>query len=262
MTSFIHGNYDWLYRFRRWRSEWESPRMRLLFSLLPLFTSASVLDVGCHAGRLSVRIADELRTRHLLGLDIDSRLIAAAATNLIEWRKWRRAVYPQGTGEATVEWRTGDVLTCALPAVYDVVVCCHVTKWVHVNGGDAAIHRLFAVLVGALRAGGVLILQAQEWGSYEGGKLTAEQRRRVKEMVLRPEGFVEMLTGMGMELIHTLVEGDNAASPEGRAQVGGGGEATAGKPVDSEGKGKERRKKRKKGRGDEQRPMFVLRKRG
>ena len=52
-------------------------------------------------------------------------------------------------------------------ATMDTVLCLSVTKWVHLNGGDAALKCLFAAVQRVLTPGGHFVLEAQPWRSYK-----------------------------------------------------------------------------------------------
>lgn len=46
-------------------------------------------------------------------------------------------------------------------------MCLSVTKWVHLNGGDEGLKKLFAKVADALAPGGWFILEPQPWRSYK-----------------------------------------------------------------------------------------------
>jgi hypothetical protein len=79
---------------------------------------------------------------------------------------------------------------------FDVITCMSVTKWIHLNHGDAGIAHFFKACYEMLNEGGLLIVEPQPWKSYQ-------RRRHVSPMVtsrfeegpdmirLRPEFFAD-----------------------------------------------------------------------
>ena len=84
---------------------------------------------------------------------------------------------------------------------YDVVLCLALTKWVHIHHGDRGMSRLFARISKCLRPGGKLILERQEWKSYEETRrLGSELRSKMGALQLRPDGdFDWILESVGLE---------------------------------------------------------------
>jgi len=60
-----------------------------------------------------------------------------------------------------------DVLVDQQREEYDVILALSITKWIHLNGGDAGLKRFFRRIFNHLRPGGKLILEPQPWSSYK-----------------------------------------------------------------------------------------------
>ena len=107
----------------------------------------------------------------------------------------------------------GDMVESLLVEVgsIDTILCLSVTKWIHMNGGDAALETLFDNFRRALVPGGLLILEPQPWRSY-----TAALRKREVTVALRknalaalrllPQDFPQHLAARGFRLVRQLLE--------------------------------------------------------
>jgi 7SK snRNA methylphosphate capping enzyme len=153
-----------------------------------------VLDVGCNDGTLTCQFARELGARSVVGVDIDSSLVHTARQRVrVLVDQMRTSGSPAlaannaDAGESipastrfpsNISFVNGDFVLRAddlldnVQDEYDTVVAFSITKWVHVNNGDAGLRRFFKRCYRCLRPGGRLLLEAQPWSSYERRKCT------------------------------------------------------------------------------------------
>jgi SAM-dependent methyltransferase len=113
---------------------------------------ADILDAGCGTGRYAVELAR--RGYVVTGVDQSPALIDVALRSA-------------GADPGSVSFRVGDLL--ALPyARYDAILCRGVLNDFVDDQGRQAVFEVFA---GALRSGGVLILDVREWEATSARKL-------------------------------------------------------------------------------------------
>ncbi|KAJ8275466.1 hypothetical protein COCON_G00072180 [Conger conger] len=108
---------------------------------------------------------------------------------------------PPGDFPANVSFVRGnyvlgsDALLQSQRGEFDVILCLSVSKWVHLNWGDAGLQRLFHRAYRHLHPGGVFILEPQPWSSYaRRRKLNDTIYKNYHSIRLKPDQFCSYLT--------------------------------------------------------------------
>ncbi|XP_008303665.1 7SK snRNA methylphosphate capping enzyme-like [Stegastes partitus] len=101
---YQYGNHSCYYGYHglygdRWEGrvgEVEDPRIRLLEA--DWFRDKTVLDVGCSAGHMTLAIARKFNPTHILGVELDERLVHAANRNIRHFLSHDMVVEERKTG--------------------------------------------------------------------------------------------------------------------------------------------------------------------
>ncbi|KAF8467139.1 Bin3-domain-containing protein [Russula ochroleuca] len=109
-----------------------------------------------------------------------------------------------------ISFRRADWVNERIPedeAGYDVIVAFSVSKWIHLNGGDAGLKRFFDRVRGALVPGGTFVFEAQPRDSYvKARKLHPTLQENAQTLQIQPEGFETILCSLGFKPAQRLGE--------------------------------------------------------
>jgi 7SK snRNA methylphosphate capping enzyme len=183
-----HGNYHQYYT--KFRAP-TIPDERLTILPSSLLQDARVLDLGCNSGKLTQEAIVHCGAASSVGVDIDPWLVEQA-----------KAAYPDGP--CTFEhfdFVDASAYTGTALGRFDVVLLLSVTKWVHLNNGDAGMLALFAHIHSILNDGGHLVVEPQPLSNYaRASKKNKELRETYKTIKIRPP-FEPELIAQGFERI-------------------------------------------------------------
>lgn len=183
-----HGNYHQYYA--KFRAP-TVPDERLTILPPNLLHNARVLDLGCNSGKLTQEAIVHCGAAASVGVDIDPWLVEQA-----------KAAYPDGP--CTFEhfdFVDASAYTGTALGTFDVVLLLSVTKWVHLNNGDAGMLALFAHIHGVLNEGGHLVVEPQPLSNYaRASKKNKELRETYKTIKIKPP-FEHELRAQGFERI-------------------------------------------------------------
>ncbi|KAG5868913.1 hypothetical protein JTB14_023095 [Gonioctena quinquepunctata] len=176
-------------------------RLRVFSHHSYLFENKDILDIGCNIGHVTLSVARDFRARTVLGIDIDQKLISIARKNIKHYVKTEESPRaeegqppppsggkpkrfhdkPKGKGfPNNVTFKQcnyileDDNLIALEQPQFDVILCLSITKWIHLNWGDAGMKQVFRRMYAQLKPGGKLILEPQNWASYKTKKKLTE----------------------------------------------------------------------------------------
>ncbi|KAK0415579.1 hypothetical protein QR680_012009 [Steinernema hermaphroditum] len=211
-ARYRYGNYNRYYGSRL-KDLQSDPRLDKLPK--SWFLCKSVLDIGCNVGFLTLEIAKNYGPRRVVGIDIDDHLVGVARKNIrhycdkgVEFSGKFPASFqqPPEAGDFTVKFPDNvwfhkenyvldeDFMLDSVQPEYDVILALSITKWIHLNWGDAGIKRFFRRAFNHLRPGGKFIIEPQEYSSYKKkSRLTPEISANYKAIKFMPEEFDKFL---------------------------------------------------------------------
>lgn len=226
-TVSAYGNYKNYYGYRGTADS--DPRLQVMERCW--FANKRCIDVGCNSGLVSLAIAARFGTAAMLGLDIDGALIRTAsihlarrrtevATQLTAGRQKKDAAVVRMESASLralkgVWFQQADIAAANCPVKpdsCDIALALSVTKWIHINGGDAGLLRYFSAVHAALVPGGLFVLEPQPWRSYKQAVkkqnlVTGLQSSTLDSLKVRPDDFVDMLHAKGQfRLVRQLLE--------------------------------------------------------
>lgn len=188
------------------------------------FENKSCLDIGCSSGILTIHIAKLFNPRMIEGIDSMEDVIREANIKLLN------ETNSTSTTSSTITSITSFIprsIKCSTPRLtfpnnchfhvenildlsnttnqkqFDTILCLNVTKWIHLNYGDAGLMKLFWNIWELLKCNGLLIIEYQPWLSYVKNRNTSTQTKEIFPTIqIKPENFESLLVNeIGFEIV-------------------------------------------------------------
>ncbi|XP_076167804.1 7SK snRNA methylphosphate capping enzyme [Ptiloglossa arizonensis] len=231
-ARYQYGNYNRYYGYRNFQQELDT-RLTVFAQRKELFIGKDVLDIGCNIGHITLSVARDFSACSVTGIDIDRTLINIARKNIKRYVNYVQSPagnrdsdqqdvnffpisMPINYGPVDVPGFTknknhkgfphnvtfvqgnyvleDDALLCTEQPQFDTILCLSITKWIHLNFGDAGLKQAFKRIYAQLRPGGVLVLEPQGWSSYNKKKsLTERIYKNYQSIEFRPHNFTQYL---------------------------------------------------------------------
>ncbi|XP_050581008.1 7SK snRNA methylphosphate capping enzyme bin3 [Bombus affinis] len=231
-ARYQYGNYNRYYGYRNSHNDMDT-RLTVFVQYKYLFIDKDVLDIGCNIGHITLSVARDFSARSVTGIDIDRTLINIARKNIKHYVNCAQSPagnedsdhqdvnffpisMPIIYGPVDIPGFTknkshrgfpynvtfvqgnyvleDDSLLCTEQPQFDTILCLSITKWIHLNFGDAGLKQAFRRMYAQLRPGGVLLLEPQGWSSYSKKKnLTERIYKNYESIEFRPHNFTQYL---------------------------------------------------------------------
>ncbi|KAI7857876.1 Bicoid-interacting protein 3-domain-containing protein [Circinella umbellata] len=195
-----------------------------------LFKNKRVLDIGCNSGNITIMIGLHYHPSSIFGIDLDDGLIQKAEHQLrivnslhnpkgndntmdisMKYHYFPRALpsihgvipmtmppnykstsFPYNVKFETNNWMEMDLI--GHKHYYDTILALSITKWIHIHHGDDGLKDFFKKIYKALKHGGTMILEPQEYDTYERrAKLTDKTKLIFDTIQFKPEHFHDYL---------------------------------------------------------------------
>lgn len=146
---------------------------RIPFLMPEWFVDKDVADYGCHNGTLTFRVLERFPdVRKIDAFDCDAELIANAKSMQRERLRWDTG---SGIRYDKINFQVSNWIDGTFnfdEPEYDTIMAFSVTKWIHLNYGDAGLMRFLRMAFNLLKPGGHLILEPQPKSSYRKSRFT------------------------------------------------------------------------------------------
>ncbi|VDM34330.1 unnamed protein product [Hydatigera taeniaeformis] len=187
----LTGNYPDYYSRR-------NPDDRIKVLMPEWFSNSDVADYGCHNGTVTFKILEQFPdVNRIDAFDCDAELIENAKSlqrEKIRWSNQNCANFEK------INFQVADWSDCASTdddPTYNIVLAFSVTKWIHLNYGDAGLMRFFRRVFNLLKPGGHLLLEPQPKASYKNSRFTIKQQENYKAMTIDPSNLEPILLDIG-----------------------------------------------------------------
>ncbi len=218
------GNKLCYYRRKNYDT-WNDPRV---VAIPPnVVSNMSVLYVGAHDGTIPIQLALKFQPKSIEAIDIDAKLLnqgvdlckmvdhfiatedaesvkliadlgTACDDPFVKVYLMAKQSKPCQSLSQTILFRAMNILDpydSYNTKRFDTIFCLNISKYIHLNFGDAGIESLFHNSFEMLNVGGFFVLQAQSMQSYRKIKSFAPIfAENLKAIQMRPEDFESILT--------------------------------------------------------------------
>ena len=203
-----YGNYDDYYKYRTIDNR--------IYLLSDLLDNKSVLDIGCHYGKIAKDIYFNCTCKYYLGCDIDHHLIRKAKHKLVDFVL--EQVYKLPRSVAThlsikdktrlllhhkIQFEYADIMRYTIDYSFDVILCLSVIKWIHLEHLDSGLESFFRNMYALLEPDGLFVLETYDVDSYY-KKLHPLNYANFLKLEYTPKDYNDLLIKEGFSFVKTI----------------------------------------------------------